>query len=88
MKLMPALSAYLVFMRLPASLSVLRGQLEQGNLYMVRMPLPLFSHEKVATGIILVMCLAISFVSKRWLPAWRWLFQNALASGQPAITRR
>lgn len=88
MKLAPDISNHLDFIRLPASLSVLQGHLVQDSVYTVTMPLPLFSPEKVATDIILAMCLTIRFVAERRLAAWRRMFQRALAPGQPVTTRR
>jgi len=42
----------------------------------------------LTAGTILAMCFAISFVTERRLPAWRRLFQHALALGQSSTTAR
>jgi peptidoglycan/LPS O-acetylase OafA/YrhL len=42
----------------------------------------------VVAVIIVAICFVISFFTERRLPAWRRLFQRALASRQPEITRR
>lgn len=70
MKLTPALSAYLDFMRFTAALAVLLGHMEQDGLYMAWMPLSWFSHEAVVVFFVMsgfIICSTTLHKGRSWV---------------------
>lgn len=69
MKLTPALSAYLDFMRFTAAVAVLLGHMEQDGLYMAWMPLSWFSHEAVVVFFVMsgfIICSTTLHRGRSW----------------------
>ena len=69
MKLTPAISAYLDFMRFTAALAVLLGHMEQDGLYMAWMPLSWFSHEAVVVFFVMsgfIICSTTLHKGRSW----------------------